>query len=130
MKLLYIAPAILSIGVVSLGISTIDFDDYKTYDDLSVYEQRVEKFNEKYGTDYGIPYEPMTGTHQDIIDFYTSMTLRELDDYLLSLYDGSFYDTPQAKEGLKELPEDVKENAITWPLDDSLSGNETETGIN
>ena len=72
----------------------------------------------------------MTGTHHDIIDFYTSMTLRELDDYLLSLYDGSFYDTPQAKEGLKELPEDVKENAITWPLDDSPSGNETETGIN
>ena len=40
---------------------------------------------------YAIPEKPVVGG--DIVEFYTSMTLNEFDKYIMSIYDGSYYDT-------------------------------------
>ncbi len=61
------------------------------YNDISVYKQRLEDFNEEHGTMYGIPDEFLDGG--DIVEFYTSMSLEEFDRYIMSIYDGSYYDT-------------------------------------
>lgn len=104
--------AVILTGLV-MGLNNFDINDYRTYDDISVYEERLAEFNEEYNTDFMIPYEPMSGTHDDIVEFFTSMTLKEFDDYIMSLYDGSFYDSPEAAEqATVDLPEYLKENAI------------------
>ena len=104
--------AVILTGLV-MGFNSFDINDYRTYDNISVYEERLAEFNEEYNTDFMIPYEPMSGTHDDIVEFFTSMTLKEFDDYIMSLYDGSFYDSPEAAEQATiDLPEYLKENAI------------------
>jgi len=72
-------------------VSSFNTFENQSYDDIEIYEQRLEKFNEVYGTFYAIPEKPVVGG--DIVEFYTSMTLNEFDKYIMSIYDGSYYDT-------------------------------------
>lgn len=45
-----------------------------------------------YGTDYAIPNETATGgDYSEIVEFFTSKTLEEFDEYIASIYDGSIY---------------------------------------
>lgn len=76
---------VLLFGIL-IAFNSADIDDYKTYDDLSVYEQRLCEFNEKYGTDFMISYESANGSHEEVVDFFTSMNLKEFDEYIMSLY--------------------------------------------
>ncbi len=69
-----------------LSLSSININDYRRYDDLSVYRERLEEFNETHNTNYIIPDEPLEGNHESQIEFLTSMTLKEFDEYILSLY--------------------------------------------
>lgn len=75
------------LATVSLALTNLNAYENQPHSDIAVYEQRLEKFNEKYGTSYEI-----TGD-SDIVEFYTSMTLKEFDRYIMSIYDGSFYNT-------------------------------------
>lgn len=75
------------LSAVSLSLTNLNAYENQPHSDIAVYEQRLEKFNEKYGTGYEILSD------SDIIDFYTSMTLKEFDRYIMSIYDGSFYNT-------------------------------------
>lgn len=103
--------SVCSVGTAAMALAYFIFqgnenvvqglDEKRTYDDMKIYEQRIEEFNEKYGTDYAIP--PTTalgGSYSEIVDFYTSMTLEELDNYLMSIYDGSIYSSDD--ESIKE----------------------------
>lgn len=72
-------------------VSSFNTFENQSYDDIEIYEQRLEKFNEVYGTSYAIPEKPVGGG--DIVEFYTSMTLNEFDKYIMSIYDVSYYDT-------------------------------------
>lgn len=75
------------LATVSLALTNLNAYENQPHSDIAVYEQRLEKFNEKYGTSYEIPGD------SNIVDFYTSMTLKEFDRYIMSIYDGSFYNT-------------------------------------
>lgn len=75
------------LAAFSLISNDLNAYEYLPHSDIAVYEQRLEKFNEQYGTSYEIP------DGSDIVEFYTSMTLKEFDKYIMSIYDGSFYDT-------------------------------------
>ena len=75
------------LATVSLVLTNLNAYENQPHSDIAVYEQRLEKFNEKYGTTYEIPKD------SDIVEFYTSMTLKEFDRYIMSIYDGSFYNT-------------------------------------
>lgn len=72
-------------------VSSFNTFENQSYNDIAIYEQRLEKFNEAYGTSYGIPEKSLDGG--DIVEFYTSMTLNKFDKYIMSIYDGSYYDT-------------------------------------
>ena len=115
--------AVILTGLV-MGFNNFDINDYRTYDDISVYEERLAEFNEEHNINFMIPYEPMVGTHDDIVEFYTSMTLKEFDDYIMSLYDGSFYDSPEAAEqATVDLPDYLKENAKTYEFETNKTNN-------
>lgn len=79
------------LAMVSIAVSNLNAYENQPHSDIAVYEQRLEKFNEKYGTSYAIPEAGLDGS--DVVEFYTSMTLKEFDRYIMSIYDGSFYDT-------------------------------------
>ena len=61
-------------------VSSFNTFENQSYDDIEIY-----------GTSYAIPEKPVVGG--DIVEFYTSMTLNEFDKYIMSIYDGSYYDT-------------------------------------
>ena len=71
--------------------SSINTFENQSYNDIAIYEQRLERFNEAYKTSYAIPEKSLNG--ENIVEFYTSMTLKEFDKYIMSIYDGSYYDT-------------------------------------
>lgn len=78
--------AVVMLFGMLIAFDSANIDDYRTYDDLTVYEQRLCEFNEKYGTDFMIPYESANGSHEEVVDFFTSMNLKEFDEYIMSLY--------------------------------------------
>lgn len=80
-----LSKVVFVLGMI-LSFNSINFNDYMRYDDLSVYRERLADFNENHNTNYMIPDEPAEGDHEDMIKFVTSMTLKEFDEYILSLY--------------------------------------------
>lgn len=81
--------------------------------DISLYEQRLEMFNDEYGTDYAIP------ENDEIIEFYTSMTPEEFDSYIMSIYDGSFYDTEKPSIYKSKVDPDLTRNEYMVSFDDT-----------
>lgn len=61
-------------------------------DPLLFYKQRLEFLNEKFNTNFSIPNETATGEdYSVIIKFYSSMTLEQFDNYVISMVDGTLY---------------------------------------
>lgn len=59
-------------------------------DTLKMYNEKLADINEKLGTQYKIPTrEELTATDmtfQELIDFYTTMTLEEFETYILEMH--------------------------------------------
>ncbi len=74
-------------------------------DDLAIYENELQKLNEELGTDYQLS---PTGddTYEDMVAFYTGMTLEEFDTYIREAYE-------KEKEFDKRIGE-----GVAIPLDD------------
>lgn len=71
----------------AFSFDSMNIDDYKTYDDISVYRERLDEFNKKNNANLMIPEESANGSKEEIIEFFTSMTLNEFDKYIMSLYE-------------------------------------------
>lgn len=55
--------------------------------DIQSYEKRLDAFNAVYGVNLEIPDD------DNAKDFYEAMSFAEFDSYIMSIYDGSIYDT-------------------------------------
>lgn len=65
--------------------------------DISVYEEYLEEFNKEHQSYFSMPYDEKS---QDVI---RSMSLDEFGKYIMSLYDGSYYDVEKAVPRYDEL---------------------------
>lgn len=68
-------------------------------DDLAIYENELQKLNEELGTDYQLS---PTGddTYEDMVAFYTGMTIEEFDAYILEAYEKEMEFDKRVGEGV------------------------------
>lgn len=59
--------------------------------DITKYEQRLQGINEQLGTQYKIPNaqesEAIGGNYQDVVDFYTALSMEEFEQYIYQMYE-------------------------------------------
>lgn len=68
-------------------------------DDLAIYENELQKLNEELGTNYQLS---PTGddTYEDMVTFYTGMTIEEFDAYILEAYEKEIEFNKRVGEGV------------------------------
>lgn len=74
-------------------------------DDLAIYENELQKLNEEMGTDYQLS---PTGddTYEDMVAFYTGMTIEEFDLYIWEAYEKEMEFDKRVGEGVAIPVED------------------------
>ncbi|MDE7238631.1 MAG: hypothetical protein K2N41_02845, partial [Lachnospiraceae bacterium] len=67
--------------------------------DLAIYEEELSKLNEELGTDYRLS---PTGddTYEDMVAFYTGMTIEEFDTYIREAYEKEMEFDKRVGEGV------------------------------
>lgn len=68
-------------------------------DDLAIYENELQKLNEELGTNYQLS---PTGddTYEDMVAFYTGMTIEEFDAYIREAYEKEIEFNKRVGEGV------------------------------
>ena len=74
-------------------------------DDLAIYENELQKLNEELGTNYQLS---PTGddTYEDMVAFYTGMTIEEFDAYIREAYEKEIEFNKRVGEGVAIPVED------------------------
>lgn len=96
---------IIAGGIITAAILCIMIGYYRKPnksvhgDDLAIYENELQKLNEELGTDYQLSPNG-DDTYEDMVAFYTGMTIEEFDAYIREAYEKEMEFNKRVGEGV------------------------------